>query len=84
MYESCRTDQVVRVCVRVLARQHGHRAVGVGHAEDEPGGGAAAHGPRALLPVGPQAAPAGALHRQLQAVPVVPRGQRLGAGPQRR
>lgn len=64
-----------------LCRQHGHCAVGLGPAEDEPAGGAGADVSCALLSVGPQTAPFGAVHRKRQAVPVVPGGMCLCSSP---
>lgn len=59
------------VCLSAC-RQHGHCGVGVGPAEDERKGGAGTDVSRALLSVGSQTAPFGAVHGKRQAVPVVP------------
>lgn len=53
-------------------RQYGHCGVGLGPAEDELKGDAGTDVSRALLSVGSQTAPFGAVHGKRQAVPVVP------------
>lgn len=63
------------------SRQHGQCGVGVGHAEDEPGGRAAADIGCALLSVGPPTPPAGAVYRQHQTLPLVPGRLRVRPSP---
>lgn len=47
-----------------VCRQRGQCCLGVGHAEDEPGGRARADRSRPMFPVGPQTAPVSDVHRQ--------------------
>lgn len=62
-------------------RQHGQCCLGVGCAEDEPGGGARADNGRALLSVGPPTPPAGPLYGQHQTLPLVPSRLRFCPSP---
>lgn len=73
------------VCLRSpVCRQHGQCGLGVGPAEDEPGGRVGADVSCALLSVGSQTAPFGAVHRKHQTVPVVTGRMCLGSSPDRR
>lgn len=63
-----------------LLRQRPKRRLDLGRSEAETVRGARAAVPRACLPVGPTAAPAGHLHGKQQGVPVVTGRLRVGAG----
>lgn len=77
---------VLRVVLNVYmcfsdGRQHDHCCLGVGHAEDEPGGCAGADISHPLLPVGPSTPPPGTVHSHHQTLSLVPSRMRFCPSP---
>lgn len=64
--------RVVQIYPFFAYRQHGQYCLGVGYAEDEPGGCASTDINCALLSVGPPTPPASALYRKRQTLSLVP------------